>query len=110
VHFLVAGAILFAVTPSAPGPSPPAVVITAAQVAALEDDFTRRTGAAPTPGDQAALVRQAVDEEVLYREALARGLDRDDRSVRHRVVEKMRFLTARPDDDAGVLYRISYTG
>jgi PPIC-type PPIASE domain len=43
-----------------------------------------------------ALVEQALDEELLFREARARGLDRSDRSVRQWLIEQMRVLA---DDD-----------
>jgi hypothetical protein len=63
----------------------------------MREDFVRQTGTTPTALDERTLVAQAIDEEVLYREALERGLDRDDKSVRGRLVDKMRFLT----DDEG---------
>jgi parvulin-like peptidyl-prolyl isomerase len=40
------------------------------------------------------------DDEILYREALARGLDREDRGVRRRLARNLAFLRA-PDGDAG---------
>jgi peptidyl-prolyl cis-trans isomerase C len=39
------------------------------------------------------LIESTVREEVLYREALALGLDKDDDEVRRRLVEKMSYLT-----------------
>ena len=38
-------------------------------------------------------VDRAIDDEVLYREALAQGLDREDPIVRRRLVQKMEFLS-----------------
>ena len=93
VHFVAIGVTLFALERyTAPPPSRaerPTVVITAARLAQLRADLGRGTGAAP---DEQALVARAVDEEILYREAVARGLDRNDPSVRWRLAEKMRFL------------------
>jgi hypothetical protein len=43
------------------------------------------------------------DDEVLYREALARGWDRSDPIVRRRLVRNMRFLTPDDERDDGVL-------
>jgi hypothetical protein len=43
-------------------------------------------------------VERAIDEELLYREALARGLD-GDRSVRNWLVEQMRVLEPEAPDD-----------
>ena len=106
LHFLVLGGMLFALqraTESPPAPAaPPAVVIDAAR---LRAEFAERTGLTPTPSDEAALVAQATEEELLYREALARGLDRNDRSIRHRLAEKMRFLSADPERSAQERYR-----
>jgi peptidyl-prolyl cis-trans isomerase C len=56
----------------------------------------RETGLQPTAADEVALVERALDEELLFRAALARGLDRD-RSVRTWLIEQMRILS----DDAG---------
>jgi hypothetical protein len=46
----------------------------------------------PQPVELADLVQEAVGEEILFREGLARGLDRDDGVVRRRVIEKMTAL------------------
>jgi hypothetical protein len=111
-HFVVIGVALFAVeraaTPPPPAPARPTVVVTAARLAALSAD-ARRVDAAP---DDAVMLQRAIDEEILYREALARGLDRDDQSIRWQMSEKMRFLTddgrEGPDAPRGIdpaLYR-----
>jgi len=49
-------------------------------------------GTEPTPAEDAAIVDRFVDDEVLYREALAMGLDRGDIIVRRRLLQKMEFL------------------
>src|SRR5262245_44664328 len=41
----------------------------------------------------AGLVEQEIDEEILYREAVALGLDRDDLVIRKRLAVKMEFLS-----------------
>jgi len=46
----------------------------------------------PTPEELRQLVEDRVHEEVLYREALALGLDKDDTIVRRRMTQKMQFL------------------
>jgi len=48
--------------------------------------------AAPSPEELRILTDARVREEVLYREALALGLDRDDAIVRRRLAQKMEFL------------------
>jgi peptidyl-prolyl cis-trans isomerase C len=47
---------------------------------------------APGPEELEALISAKVREEILYREALALGLDRDDTIVRRRLAQKMEFL------------------
>jgi len=47
---------------------------------------------APSPEEMRALVDARVREEILYREALALGLDKDDAIVRRRMAQKMEFL------------------
>jgi hypothetical protein len=101
VHFVAGGAVLFWLVHVPPQPRPDAIVVTAADVDRLRLDYSRETGRAPTSADEAALVDKAVKEEVLFREALERRLDRYDRSVRNWLVEQMKVLsddtTADPD-------------
>lgn len=63
-----------------------------APVDQLARDWKARTGKSPTEAEQALLVRQWLEEEVLYRRALELGLDRNDTVVRRRLVQRMRFL------------------
>lgn len=104
-HFLAGGAVLFvlvhATRPAAVSgvrtPLDP-VVVTADEVARMRAAYTRETGLQPTGDDEVALIEKAVEEELLYREAVARGLDRNDRSIRNWLIEQMRGLA---DDSAG---------
>ena len=96
LHFVVLGATLFVVERrlAPPAAATPAgeVVIPATRIAARAQRFARDTGRPPTADERVVLVEEAVDEELLYREAMARELDRDDRSIRGHLAEKMRFL------------------
>ena len=95
VHFVTIGLALFALERHSATPLPvtprPMVVITAERLAQARAQVGPSTASEPAPDEQ-GVVERAVDEEILYREALARGLDRRDPSVRFRLVEKMRFL------------------
>lgn len=106
LHFAVGGVLLFALVrggraalAGAGGAAAP-VVISAADVATMRDAYVRETGLQPTADDEVALVERALEEELLFRAAVARGLDRD-RSVRAWLVEQMRILRddQRSDDD-----------
>lgn len=111
LHFVAGGALLFLATRALRGdasgpaasPSPP-VVVTAADVAQLRTAYTNETGLTPSAADEAALVEDAIAEELLFREALARGLDRNDRSVRSWLVEQMRILSDEPEAGDDELY------
>src|SRR5215471_8668213 len=46
----------------------------------------------PTPQEFQAMVEDKVREEVLYREGIAMGLDKDDTIVKRRMAQKMQFL------------------
>jgi hypothetical protein len=92
-HFLCLGVVLFALHRRvAPAPAN-RIVVGASVVKSLRDDHLRRAGRPPTPEEEAALIAHWVDGEVLYREALALGLDRGDLIVRRRMIQKMTFLT-----------------
>lgn len=95
VQFLLLGAALFllyravAPTPDAP---PGRIVVDRAQVARLVQQFERTWLRPPTRAELTALIDEHVSEEVLYREALALGLDKNDLVVRRRLRQKMDFL------------------
>jgi len=97
LHFLIIAAAVFAAhawlaPPAANEPGGEVIVVPAQLVAGLRQNFIGRTGRAPTESEQNGLIDEHVDEEVLYREALALGLDRHDVVVRRRLVQDMRFL------------------
>ena len=46
----------------------------------------------PTDDDIRALLFAHIEEEALMREALKRGLDKDDTIIRRRLAQKMRFI------------------
>lgn len=108
LHFLAGGGLLFLLfgvpRPEADGERPTPIVLGAAEVARLRDAYMRETGLPATADDEVALIERALDEELLFREALARGLDRRDRSVHHWLVEQMRVLADDDGADDATLY------
>jgi len=104
VHFVAGGAAVVCLVHVHRQPRPSPIVLTEGDVDRLRFDYTRESGLEPTTDDEAALVDKAIQEELLFREALARGLDRNDRSVRNWLVEQMRVLADDPTDDADRLY------
>lgn len=93
VHFVLLGGALFAVHQWVAPPRPTnRIVISESVMRGLRQDHLRRNGALPTQDEEAALVQRFVDNEILYREAVAQGLDRGDIIVRRRLVQKMEFV------------------
>lgn len=80
------------------------IVVSAATLSELRESFEQTTARAPSAAEIEDMVRTWADTEILYREALARGLDEGDRSVRWRLIQKMQFLAdadaAKGPDDA----------
>jgi len=69
------------------------IVITEGRIDALILDFERVWQRPPTEEELDGLVQAHIREEVMYREALAMGLDRDDPIIRQRLQQKLAFLT-----------------
>lgn len=97
LHFVILGAVFFAIFALVTGffssDDARRIEIGAAEVEFLAAGFERQWGRAPTPDEFQGLVGARVREEVLYREALAMGLDRNDVVVRRRMTQKMDLLT-----------------
>ncbi len=97
VHFLILGAALFAVS-RAVKPStdrtPPSrqITLTLDDLKQLEIGFAAQWQRPPTEQEMTSLIENRIREEILYREALAMGLDKDDAIVRRRMAQKMEFL------------------
>jgi hypothetical protein len=104
VHFLLIGAVVFALSSRAPtGDSPestpvvePArteIVIDPVRLERLIAEYVRQHTVLPGEEEIQALINAWVVDEALYREAMRLQLDVDDEIVRRRMVQKMRFIT-----------------
>lgn len=99
LHFLVAGALVFAIYERA---SPAANRVDRTDQITLTKDDLRQLAVhwiaqgrpPPTADEMRALVEERVREEILFREAVALGLDKDDEIIKRRLVQKMDFLAA----------------
>ncbi len=95
LHFAVLGAALFALYGAVSGGDSGTdreIVVTRGRVESLSAGFERSWNRAPTDAELAGLVEGWVRDEVLYREGLALGLERDDVVVRKRVGQKFELL------------------
>lgn len=94
VHFLGIGVVLFLADAALHDPAPVADTITVGrtQIASLRAQWASQMRRPPTAEELDGLIESHIREEVLYREALALGLDRDDTIVRRRLAQKLEFL------------------
>jgi parvulin-like peptidyl-prolyl isomerase len=96
-HFLLLGVVLFAANAfwqrgAGDAGAPKQIVLTLDELQQLEMLFQSQWRRQPTPQEFDALVETKVKEEILYREALALGLDKDDEIVKRRMAQKMQFV------------------
>ena len=97
LHFLVIGIAVFAVSAymhrgRGGFESSRQITLSLDELAQMEMYFESQWHRQPTPAEFQAMVEDKVREEVLYREALAIGLDKDDTIVKRRMAQKMQFL------------------
>ena len=96
LHFLVIGAALFGVFRfvgcGAHRPTSDEIVVSSGQIASLAAIFSRTWQRPPTAKELDALVNEHIRDEVLYRQGVAMGLDKDDAVVRRRIRQKMEFV------------------
>lgn len=95
LHFALLGAVLFLVygrmrPTSAAGADE--IVVSSGQVEHLAVGFSRVWQRAPSASELKGLIDDHVKEEILSREAIALGLDRDDSVIRRRLRQKMEFV------------------
>lgn len=77
------------------------IEVTQAMQASLAGDYEALTGRKPDPAAQAELVKDYVANEVLFREAIDRGMHLTDKATKQRLVDRLRFMiTGTPSDPA----------
>jgi len=95
LHFLVLGAIIFAVhAVVAPSVSKERLIEVTPEVRqSIIDVFkVNHEGREPRADELAPLIDGWILNEITYREALAQGLDKGDEMIRERIMQKMRLL------------------
>ncbi|NRG16086.1 peptidyl-prolyl cis-trans isomerase [Rhizobiales bacterium] len=96
-HFLVLGFVLFGayqiLQPDLERVDPPTEIrFTVDDLAQLVIGFEAQWSRPPTQAEFNAVLEDRVRQDILYREALALGLDREDTIVKRRMAQKMQFL------------------
>jgi peptidyl-prolyl cis-trans isomerase C len=102
VHFLVLGLVLFAgyeyMNRGRSAEPSRQIALTLDELRQLDLSFRSQWRRQPTTDEFRAMVEDRIQEEILYREGLAMGLDKDDTIVKRRMAQKVQFLT---EDVAG---------
>jgi len=97
IQFLLLGTALFAgysyITPDAsPGTGEYEILLTPDELLQMTVYFQSRWQRPPTAEEFNQLLENKIQEKILYREAIAMGLDQDDTIVSRRMAQKMKFL------------------
>lgn len=94
VHFLALALLIFAAHGLLSGgaDTPDEIVVSAPKVEQMATVFTKTWQRPPTADELKGMIDDYVKEEILVRQALELGLDRDDTVVRRRLRQKMEFL------------------
>jgi hypothetical protein len=96
VHFLCIGAIIYGLYALSAaddgGDKERQITITAGEVKALTDQWTRLWNRPPTSEEFSGIIRDHVRRQILYREAMAMGLDQGDIVIQRRLAQKVELL------------------
>jgi peptidyl-prolyl cis-trans isomerase C len=97
LHFLLIGIALFALYSHfqrgrGGGESSEQIHLTLDDLRYLDSLFQAQWHRPPTPDDLQRLVEDRIQEEILYREGIAMGLDKGDTIVKRRMAQKLQFL------------------
>lgn len=94
VHFLLIGALVFGVSTAIDSVRRESLTIAVTPTVrqTIEEMFAEQNGRPPTQAELSPLLDAWVRNEVMYREALAMGLDKGDDMIRERIIHKMRVL------------------
>lgn len=96
LHFVLIGIALFAgwrvLHPEPARDLSKRIVVSEGDLRQMSTAWLAQGRPPPTPEQMQGLVESWIREEILFREALELGLDRDDTIVKRRMVQKMEFL------------------
>jgi hypothetical protein len=115
-HFFVAGMVIVGLYAWQGGAAEQGaqdrIVITQAEQRNLFSLFEKTWRRLPTDEERKGLVEERLQQELLYREALALGLDKDDVVIRRRLAQKIEFIVddmaagrSPTDDELGAFLR-----
>lgn len=92
-HFMILGGLLFAAGLAwRHAHDPNRIVVDRFTLDRIAVGYRQRFGEPPSPQALRLAVAEYVGDEVLYREGVAQGVEKDDEIIRRRIIQKMRFL------------------
>ena len=94
-HFLLIGAViflLFSQINTTEDENDKQIIITKEKIENLENAWIKAKGRQPSAEEMKQQLEYDIREQVLYREAMAMGLDKDDMIIRRRLSQKMKYL------------------
>jgi hypothetical protein len=92
-HFVLLGALIFAAADWIEARSTRyAITVSDGDVTRIVNSYRQQYGADPAPVQLRTMIDNQIREEILLREGLALGLDRNDEIVRRRIAQKYEFL------------------
>ena len=96
VHFLLIGAILFFVyekmNANVVVEDEKQIVVTKKIIQKINQRFIDMTGEEPNTKEKEELLQNYLEQEVLYREALEKGLDKNDKTIRKHLINKIKYV------------------
>ncbi|HNP34844.1 MAG TPA: peptidylprolyl isomerase [Woeseiaceae bacterium] len=102
LHFFLLGALLFVLFSylhKGVSAAPDEILVDAARISALSTQYERIWQRPPSAPELKGLIADWVRDEIMYREGVALGLDRDDPVIRRRVAQKVAFMSDALVDD-----------
>lgn len=97
IHFLFIGGLLFVVyglLNEGFDDQSKRIVFTEADISRMVLLWEKQRQRPPTQAELNGLIERQIREQVMYREALAMGLDKNDNIVRRRLAQKVEYITA----------------
>lgn len=105
--FLIVAAAIFALYWATTGHRATIEVSSSVQKS-LSEDYAMMTGKAPDAAARARLIHDYVADELLFREAVARGMHMTDKATKQRLIDRVRFMIAgappEPSEDVLIGY------
>lgn len=98
-HFVLLAILIFVAHWATAEPEPaPLIAVDEQEVEEYRENFEERHFRQPTPEEVDRFRQNRINEEILYREGLALGLDREDPVIKARVISKMQLVMAEKPD------------